>query len=111
MPGLSHIEHLSCGPISVVRLERQRPSELHASNDLSQWLSIAEKTRCQKLVIDCSNIEFMSSDMLSRLVMLQRKMREHGGQLVLCGLCKVVRDLFAWTKLDRYFEIQPGAAS
>ncbi len=33
-------------------------------------------------------------------------MRQNGGALVLCSLRDDVRQMLAWTKLDRFFEIE-----
>ena len=81
---------------------------LHRAVDLA---SIVERSRCRTLVVDCSDVELMSSETLGRLLILQRRMQESGGRLILSGLREEVRQMFAWTKLERCFEIQaaPGA--
>jgi anti-anti-sigma regulatory factor len=52
--------------------------------------------------------------MLSKLISLQRRLRQKGGKLVLSGLRPAVRKVLGWTKLDRFFEIdeeRPEAAA
>ena len=48
----------------------------------------------------------MSSETLGRLLILQRRMQESGGRLILSGLREEVRQMFAWTKLERCFEYE-----
>ena len=107
MSGIADVEQLSCGPVSVVRLKNHDHSKPYAVEDVAQWLAMADRTNCRTLVVDCSNVEFMSSAMLSKLVILQRRMRENRGELVLCHLRAEVRELLEWTKLDSFFNIEP----
>ena len=103
---IPHVEQLSCGPVSVVRLENLRPAHAYRPEDLSLWLSLADRVKTRKLLIDCSRVEFLSSEMLSRLILLQRRMKQSACEMVLCGLRHDVRQLLAWTKLDRFFAIE-----
>jgi anti-anti-sigma factor len=105
MSGFPGVEQMSCGPVSVIRLENCRPSESYPAEDLDQWMMLADRMTTRTLYVDCSNVEFMSSEMLSRLILLQRRMRQRAGKLVLCHVRDEVRRLLAWTKLDRFFDI------
>lgn len=57
------------------------------------------------LVIDFSGVESVSSSMLGKLLLLQRRVDNAGGQLRLCELSSVVRAVFSTTNLDRLFAI------
>lgn len=70
---------------------------------------MAETTGCRTLFIDCSNVKILSSEMLSNLIVLQRRLKQKEGKLVLCGIRTEVREVFSWTKLDKFFEIQEDA--
>jgi len=113
MCGFPSLEQMSCRPISVIRLENYRLVESCAehgqTDDLAQWIELAERVKTRKLYVDCSNVEYMSSEMLSRLMLLQRRMKQRSGELVLCRVRDEVRKLLAWTKLDRYFHVQVEA--
>jgi len=81
---------------------------------VAEWNSVVERTDCQTLFVDCSNVPVLSSEMLSKLISLQRRLRQKGGKLVLSGLRPAVRKVLGWTKLDRFFEIdeeRPEAAA
>ncbi len=47
--------------------------------------------------------------MLSKLIVLQRRLKLKGAKLVLTGLHPEVREVMSWTRLDRYFEIEQEA--
>jgi anti-anti-sigma factor len=95
--------------LSCVERSDNKLLKLHRAVDLAYWCSIVERSRCRKLVVDCAGVELMSSDTLGRLLILQRRMRDSGVRLILSGLREEVRQMFAWTKLDRCFEIQAAA--
>ena len=47
--------------------------------------------------------------MLSSLIVLQRRLKQKGGRLILRGLRTEIRRTLSWTKLDRFFEIKEDA--
>jgi anti-anti-sigma factor len=109
MPAYRHLELLSGGPVSRVRLLNHRPFSAEQVAELtSEWNSIADRVDCQSLLVDCSNVRHLNSEMLSRLIVLQRRLGQKEGKLVLCGLCLEVREVLSWSKLDRFFEIEEG---
>jgi anti-sigma B factor antagonist len=61
----------------------------------------------ERLLIDLSNIEGLSTQALGMLMMLQKKVRTAGGRMKLCGLNPEMRQLFRMTKADQVFEIHP----
>jgi len=62
------------------------------------------------VVIDLAAVEFLCSAMLGELVRLKKMLATVRGQLILCGLTSpVVREVFAITGLNRYFDIVDAA--
>jgi anti-anti-sigma factor len=60
------------------------------------------------LVLDLRNVEFLgSSAALSVFIMLQRKLQEGGGVLVLRNMSRAVYDVFELTRLAEQFDIRP----
>lgn len=107
MPRYRHLELLSQGEVSVVRLLDPRPFQGDEIEELlDEWNAVAESTEYQTLVMDCSNVEMVNSEVLSRLVSLQRRLKRKGRKLVLCGLRAHAREVLGWTGLNRYFEIK-----
>jgi anti-anti-sigma factor len=111
-----HLELLGHGSVSRVRLLHQRPVCAEKIAELTnEWNSVADGAGCQALVVDCSNVQLLGSEMLSKLFLLQRRLKRKNARLVLSGLRAEVREVLSWTRLDRFFEInkddEQGAAA
>ena len=107
MPQYRYLELLGSGPVSRVRLLTQGPLGGERIAELAEeWNSVADHAECRTLVVNCSKIEVLSSEMLSKLVLLQRRLKQKDGKVVLCGIRGEVREVLSWTRLDRFFEIQ-----
>jgi len=59
----------------------------------------------KKVLLNFSNVEFLSSAVLGKLVSLNRKLQAVRGKLILCGISKEIREVFEITKLDKLFTI------
>ena len=67
-----------------------------------------------KLVIDFTDVALVSSSLLSKLILLQRRVDASQGKLRLCEMSGVVQSVFRTSNLDRLFVIerdQRGALS
>jgi anti-sigma B factor antagonist len=58
-----------------------------------------------KLLLNFSQVEYMSSAVLGKLVALHKKVLESKGRLKLCCIKPSIRQVFSITKLDKLFEI------
>jgi anti-sigma B factor antagonist len=86
--------------------------ELAISGLGEELYAVVGRPDCRKLVLDFSNVDFLSSAMLGKLVIINRKMKEKGGALRLCSVCPNIRLIFKYTVLDTIFDIrdtQPDA--
>ena len=63
----------------------------------------------RKFLVDFSRTGYIDSSGLGALVSISKKIREHGGELRLCGLNEDLRSLFELTKLDTLFAIADTA--
>ncbi len=108
--GYRHLELLVGRSVSVVRLRNPKyfPDD-EIAGLTREWNSVADCPECRTLVVDCSSVQILNSAMLSSLIVLQRRLKQKGGTLVLCGLRSEVRRTLRWTKLDRFFEIKEDA--
>ncbi|MBD3886658.1 STAS domain-containing protein [Phormidium tenue FACHB-886] len=57
------------------------------------------------ILLNCQEVTFMDSSGLSALVMVLKKVREAGGDLLLCSINHQVRLLLELTGMDGVFEI------
>ncbi|MDB5352735.1 MAG: hypothetical protein JWN86_3982 [Planctomycetota bacterium] len=58
-----------------------------------------------RLILDFANVTMISSAMIGRLVVLQRRADATGGLLRLCEIGSAVRDVLRTTNLDRVLKI------
>ncbi|WP_169976743.1 STAS domain-containing protein [Tautonia rosea] len=88
------------GFVEIELLTPKLPEELGAA-----LIDEAMVRRWSCLVLDCSQVEFLSSLGLGALIRLDRQLRPTGGRLKLCGLNPHLREFFAITRLDRVLQI------
>ena len=69
----------------------------------------------RKVLLNFSNVQYMSSAALGKLIRLHQQLHKLGGKLILCGISKDLYDVFTITKLDKMLKIvkdeQTGLAS
>ena len=65
----------------------------------------------RKILLNFSNVDFISSAGLGKLITLHRKLQGMQGKLVLCKIAKDILDVFKITKLDRILTIAPDEQS
>ena len=58
-----------------------------------------------KLVLDFSDVALISSSLLSKLILLQKRIDATHGKLRLCELSSVIQSVFRTSNLDRLFKI------
>jgi anti-sigma B factor antagonist len=60
-----------------------------------------------KLLIDFSNVNFLSSAVLGTLIRVLTTMKKYNGRMVLCSINDKVFEIFRITRLNQVFEIYP----
>jgi anti-sigma B factor antagonist len=58
-----------------------------------------------RLVLDFTDVALISSSLLSKLILLQRRVDASHGKLRLCEMSNVVQSVFRTSNLDRLFSI------
>jgi anti-anti-sigma factor len=64
-----------------------------------------------KLLLDFSNVQYISSSMLAKLVGLEKRLQAAKGRLALCGLGPILMDTFRIGQLERVFSIYDDVGS
>jgi len=59
----------------------------------------------RKLLLNFSNVDFMSSAALGKLIELHRKATKANGKVILCSIAKDIMQVFTLTKLDKMLKI------
>lgn len=71
------------------------------------FLPLIEQTPGIQLIIDFSNVKFLTSSVLGLLIRISKNVYETKGTLRLCSISPKILDVFRITQLDKIFEIQP----
>lgn len=92
------------GAAITLRL-KERKLDSSVSPELKGEFLILCKPKVETLTVDLKDVEFCDSSGLSALLIADRKMKEHGGKVVLRNVHKKVVSLIKISMLDRVFEI------
>ena len=96
----------------VVEVLTVRVTEGPVIDSIQQQLNnLLDEDAGQRVVVDLSRVEIMSSAMLSVLVQTYRHLAESNGRLVLCGLKPPVAKVFEITRLDQLFRLEDDFAA
>ena len=107
MPATRHLDIDEQGDVTLIRFRDERVTDPMEIEDLGRQLyHVLEYRNCEKLVIDFSPVEFLSSATIGKLISLNRKARTCKAAVRLCGMRQGVRDIFHLCSLDRVFEIR-----
>jgi anti-sigma B factor antagonist len=97
--------------VTVVRFRDQKIVEDLNIQELGQELfQLVEKDRREKILLNFSSVEFLSSAALGKLITLDKKVKAHNGQLRLSNIRPEIFEVFQITKLNRLFDIKDEEA-
>ena len=78
------------------------PASLQASKDIQPLLDNAEK----EIVLDCSDLEYISSSGLRILLGIRKETARKGGKVIIKNIREEIRQVFLMTGFYNLFEIQ-----
>jgi len=97
------------GQIMVATLTDEKILDENQVQSLEgSFLPLIEKTPNIQLIIDFSNVKFLTSSVLGLLIRISKKVYETEGTLRLCSIGPKIFDVFRITRLDKIFDIQPN---
>ncbi len=68
-------------------------------------MSVVDQTGRINLVLDFSDVQFLSSAVLGFLIRLSKRVYEQDGQLRLCNIIPKIFEIFRITRLTKIFDI------
>jgi anti-anti-sigma factor len=71
----------------------------------AEFLLLCKPKVSEKLIVDMARVESCDSSGLSALLIADRAMRDHGGQVILVHVHKKVMSILKISQLDRVFHI------
>jgi len=96
------------GNAAVATLTDQKILEEIAIQGLeNSIIPLVERKQGINLVLDFSNVEFLSSSALGLLIRVSKKTHESNGHLRLCAISASIMEIFKITRLDKIFKIFP----
>src|ERR1700722_12404924 len=100
-PGGGHI-----GDVTVVNfVDRKILDEQNIQVIGEQLFGLVDEEGWKKILLNFSNVEYLSSAALGKLITLNKKLQQAGGRLILCNIDPQIYEVFEITKLDKFFKI------
>ena len=111
MTGYRRLDVNEVGDVTVVRFRDHKIVEDINIQQLGQEMfRLIEVDSRDKLLLNFSSVDFLSSAALGKLITLDKKMKAHGGTLKLSNIRAEIYEVFAITKLNRLFDIKDDEA-
>ena len=111
MSNPSRITLSESGSVTVVNFNDRKILDEEMIQELGQDLfDLVERDNRQKIVLNFSNVEFLSSAALGKLITFEKKARRQKANLVLTNIRQEIYEVFAITKLDKLFDIKDDEA-
>ncbi len=112
MPTHRRLEVSDVGEVSVVRFRDRKILDDASIQELGQELfNLVEVDMCQKMVLNFSKVDFLSSAALGKLITLDKKIKANRGKLKLSNIRPEIYEVFVITKLNKLFDIHDDEAS
>lgn len=84
---------------------KERKLDVLISPELKGEFILLCRPTLKSLIVDLSDVEFCDSSGLSALLIADRQMRGHGGEIKLVGVHKKILSLLKISQLDKVFPI------
>ncbi len=111
MPDYRHIEVNEVGDVTVVRFRDRKLIEDIRIQELGQELfGLVDGEQRDKLLLNFSQVEFLSSSALGKLITLDKKTKNIQGEMKLSNIRPEIYEVFTITRLDRLFDIRDDEA-
>lgn len=106
MAAVPRVEVSEADGVRIVRFrDRQLFDERTVREVAEQVFNAAPATGPIRMVVDFTGVDLVSSSLLGKLLLLQRRVDASGGKLRLCEMSPAVRAVFKVSNLDRLFGI------
>ena len=105
------LEVSEVGDVTVVRfVDRKILDEGNIQEVGQELFKLVEEDQRQKILLNFSTVDFLSSAALGKLITLDKKVKAQGGQLKLSNIRPNIYEVFTITRLDKLFDIRPDEA-
>ena len=106
-PRRSRLEVEDNGEITIVNfIDRKILDEQNITKLGEDLFSLVDQYGRKKILLNFSNVEYLSSAALGKFISLNKKVQAAGGKLVMCHINEDIFEVFEITRLDRLFKIE-----
>jgi anti-sigma B factor antagonist len=99
------------GPVTVVTFADSKIIDEAEIQEFGQELyELVEREGRKKIVLNFADVEFLSSAALGKLIGFDKRVKQHGAELVLSNIRPEIYEVFAITKLTKLFVIKDSEA-
>jgi anti-sigma B factor antagonist len=92
------------GDITIIKVLERRVF-LKISDQFRDEVVHLIDSGANRVIIDLSNVHVMNSSGLGVLILARDMLQKKGGKIILCGLLKVMEEIFSRMHLDNFFTI------
>ncbi|MCK9554285.1 STAS domain-containing protein [bacterium] len=93
------------GNVDIVHFLAQRLTDPVLADNIKEYLLKTAEEGKIHLIIDFSNVQYLSSSYLSILVALDKKVKFEGGSVNICCLNRNISSIFSIARFDTIFDI------
>ena len=94
------------GEVTVARfIDKKILDETNIQVIGNLMFALVEDDGCRKVLLDFSNVEYLSSAALGKLIVMDKKVKAAQGQLKMCSVRPDILEVFKITRLDKLFSI------
>jgi anti-sigma B factor antagonist len=95
------------GDVTIARfLDKKILDENNIQMIGNQMFGLVDEDGRKKIVLDFSNVEYLSSAALGKLITMNNKVKTAKGKLRLCNIRPEILEVFTITKLNKVLEIK-----
>ncbi len=106
-PGKRRLDLETIGDITIAKfVDKKILDETNIQIIGNQLFGLVEDDGRKKIILDFSNVEYLSSAALGKLITMDKKVKAAGGKLRLCAIRPDIYEVFAITKLNQVFDIK-----
>ena len=106
-PKRRRLELEQIGDVTVVNFVDKKILDEQSIQTIGEQLfSLVDDLGRRKLLLNFSNVEYLSSAALGKFITLNKKVNAAGGKLILCRIDPQIYEVFEITKLNKLFNIQ-----
>src|SRR3974390_3490529 len=94
-PRRRRLEVEDCGDVTVVNLiHRKILDEQNIQKIGEDLFSLVDELGRKKILLNFSNVEYLSSAALGKFITLNKKVKSSGGKLVMCNISDDIYEVF-----------------